>query len=62
MAVSRGVSQPEHVSEEAPDLFSEEEAKNTMTKSNGVHSDEDNDLFAGSETFFKKLFSSVYRL
>ncbi|KAG7221743.1 hypothetical protein INR49_029126 [Caranx melampygus] len=46
VAVSRGVSQPEHVSEEPPDLFSEEEVSNTTTKSNGVHSDDDNDLFA----------------
>lgn len=47
MAVSRGVSQPDHVSEEPPDLFSEEETINTTAKSNGVHSDDDNDLFGG---------------
>lgn len=47
-AVSRGVSQPERVSEEPPDLFSEEEAHtNATTTANGVHSDDDNDLFAG---------------
>ncbi|TMS13300.1 Sorting nexin-1 [Larimichthys crocea] len=48
-AVSRGVSQPE-----PPDLFSEEDDEeeeeeagaNTPAKSNGVHSDDDNDLFA----------------
>ncbi|KAG8001223.1 Sorting nexin-1 [Nibea albiflora] len=54
-AVSRGVSQPDRVSGEPPDLFSEEdeeeeeeeeEAGNTPAKSNGVHSDDDNDLFA----------------
>lgn len=47
MAVSRGVSQPGHVSDDPPDLFGEEEASNTNAKSNGVHSDDDNDLFAG---------------
>lgn len=47
MAVSRGVSQPDRVTEEPPDLFSEAEDSNITTKSNGVHSDEDNDLFAG---------------
>lgn len=47
MAVSRGVSQPDNVNEEPPDLFSEEEASSTTVKSNGVHSDDDNDLFAG---------------
>ncbi|XP_019955137.2 sorting nexin-1 [Paralichthys olivaceus] len=46
VAVSRGVSQPDRVSEEPPDLFSEEQASDTNTKSNGVHSDDDNDLFA----------------
>ncbi|XP_042275686.1 sorting nexin-1-like isoform X1 [Thunnus maccoyii] len=46
VAVSRGVSQPGHVSEDPPDLFSEEEAGSTTAKSNGVHSDDDNDLFA----------------
>lgn len=47
VAVSRGVSQPDNVSDEPPDLFSEEEASSTNAKSNGVHSDDDNDLFAG---------------
>ncbi|KAM3626251.1 uncharacterized protein V6R79_025608 [Siganus canaliculatus] len=46
VAVSRGVSQPEPVSEEPPDLFTEEEASRTPAKSNGVHSDDDNDLFS----------------
>ncbi|XP_029984295.1 sorting nexin-1-like [Sphaeramia orbicularis] len=52
VAVSRGVSQPDQVSEEPPDLFSEEEAistaptLSTTAKSNGVHSDDENDLFA----------------
>uniref|UniRef100_A0A7N6BM75 Sorting nexin-1 n=1 Tax=Anabas testudineus TaxID=64144 RepID=A0A7N6BM75_ANATE len=46
VAVSRGVSQPDHVSEEPPDLFSEDDASNTTAKSNGVQSDDDNDLFA----------------
>ncbi|XP_044049340.1 sorting nexin-1-like [Siniperca chuatsi] len=46
VAVSRGVSQPDRVNEEPPDLFGEEEASNTTAKSNGVHSDDDNDLFA----------------
>lgn len=53
VAVSRGVSQPDPVKEDPPDLFSEEEeedASNTNTKSNGVHSDDDNDLFAGKKT------------
>ncbi|KAG7483288.1 sorting nexin-1 [Solea senegalensis] len=45
VAVSRGVSQPDRVSVEPPDLFNEGEA-NTKTKSNGVHSDDDSDLFA----------------
>uniref|UniRef100_A0A8C9Z9Q0 Sorting nexin-2 n=1 Tax=Sander lucioperca TaxID=283035 RepID=A0A8C9Z9Q0_SANLU len=49
MAVSRGVSQPDNVNEEPPDLFSEEEASSTTVKSNGVHSDDDNDLFADEE-------------
>lgn len=50
-AVSRGVSQPDRVNEEPPDLFSEE-ASRTSAKPNGVHSDDDNnDLFAGQETF-----------
>lgn len=49
-SVSRGVSQPDRVSsEEPPDLFSEEAADSTTAKSNGVHSDDDNDLFAGEE-------------
>lgn len=47
VAVSRGVSQPDRVSEEPQDLFNEDETSNTATKSNGVHSDDDNDLFAG---------------
>lgn len=47
VAVSRGVSQPDCVSEGPPDLFSEDETSNTAAKSNGVHSDDDNDLFAG---------------
>ncbi|XP_068427648.1 sorting nexin-1-like [Clinocottus analis] len=51
VAVSRGVSQPDNVNEQPPDLFGEEEeeeeeAGSTMAKSNGVHSDDDNDLFA----------------
>lgn len=45
-AVSRGVSQPDRVNEEPPDLFSEE-AGSTPANSNGVHSDDDKDLFAG---------------
>ncbi|KAA8595961.1 hypothetical protein FQN60_011252 [Etheostoma spectabile] len=50
MAVSRGVSQPSAVNEEPPDLFSEEEeASSTTVKSNGVHSDDDNDLFEDEE-------------
>lgn len=49
-AVSRGVSQPDRVKQEPPDLFSEE-AGSTPAKSNGVQSDDDNDLFAGWETF-----------
>lgn len=47
VAVSRGVSQPDRVNEEPADLFSEEEAGSKTAKSNGVHSDDDNDLFAG---------------
>lgn len=50
VAVSRGVSQPDRVNEEPPDLFSEE-ASRTPAKPNGVHSDDDNDLFAGQEPF-----------
>ncbi|XP_054467866.1 sorting nexin-1-like [Anoplopoma fimbria] len=49
VAVSRGVSQPENVNEEPPDLFSEEEASSTPARSNGVHSDDDNDLFAEAQ-------------
>lgn len=45
-AVSRGVSQPDRASDEAADLFSEEAAR-TPAKSNGVHSDDESDLFAG---------------
>lgn len=48
-AVSRGVSQPEQ--QEPPDLFSEEAVKAPTTakpnaESNGVHSDDDGDLFS----------------
>lgn len=52
VSVSRGVSQPDRVSEEPSDLFSEEEeaASSTAAKANGVHSDDDNDLFAGEDT------------
>ncbi|XP_069021782.1 sorting nexin-1-like isoform X2 [Embiotoca jacksoni] len=47
VSVSRGVSQPDRVNEEPPDLFTEEEEPDsTAAKSNGVQSDEDNDLFA----------------
>ncbi|KAL7406752.1 hypothetical protein ABVT39_025730 [Epinephelus coioides] len=46
VAVSRGVSKPDNINDEPPDLFSEEEASSTTAKSNGVHSDDDNDLFA----------------
>uniref|UniRef100_A0AAX7UJW2 Sorting nexin-1 n=1 Tax=Astatotilapia calliptera TaxID=8154 RepID=A0AAX7UJW2_ASTCA len=46
VSVSRGVSQPDRVSEEPSDLFSEEAASSTAAKANGVHSDDDNDLFA----------------
>ncbi|KAL3993292.1 mitochondrial cardiolipin hydrolase [Sarotherodon galilaeus] len=48
VSVSRGVSQPDRVTEEPSDLFSEEEeaASSTAAKANGVHSDDDNDLFA----------------
>lgn len=58
MAVSRGVSQPDRASEAAPDLFGEEEASSTLAKSNGVHSDDDNDLFSGQEMCFINCFSS----
>lgn len=47
-AVSRGVSQPDHASNEAADLFSEEAAR-TPAKSNGVHSDDESDLFAEAQ-------------
>uniref|UniRef100_A0A672JH42 Sorting nexin 1b n=1 Tax=Salarias fasciatus TaxID=181472 RepID=A0A672JH42_SALFA len=53
LSVSRGVSQPDRAQEEAPgDLFTEEgqqeeeEEERSTAKSNGVHSDEDSDLFA----------------
>ncbi|XP_023130058.1 sorting nexin-1 [Amphiprion ocellaris] len=47
VSVSRGVSQPDRGAEDPPDLFSEEEeASSTTAKSNGVHSDDDSDLFA----------------
>ncbi|XP_074521827.1 sorting nexin-1-like [Halichoeres trimaculatus] len=46
VAVSRGVSQPDRVEEEPSDIFSEEKISSTNAKSNGVHSDDDNDLFA----------------
>uniref|UniRef100_A0A7N9AP57 Sorting nexin-1 n=1 Tax=Mastacembelus armatus TaxID=205130 RepID=A0A7N9AP57_9TELE len=46
VAASQGVSQPGRVNEEPPDLFGEDEVSNTTAKSNGVHSDDDNDLFA----------------
>ncbi|XP_075933792.1 sorting nexin-1 isoform X2 [Anarhichas minor] len=47
VAVSRGVSQPGNVNAEPPDVFrGEEEASSTTNRSNGVHSDDDNDLFA----------------
>ncbi|CAN9506624.1 unnamed protein product [Ophioblennius macclurei] len=53
-SVSRGVSQPDRVQEEAleeqeeepRDLFTEEKEEHSAAKSNGVQSDEDNDLFA----------------
>lgn len=60
MAVSQEVSQPDRVNEEPPDLFSEEEASNTTAKSNGVHADDDNDLFAGQETFSTNNFCPFY--
>ncbi len=47
VAVSRGVSQPDPVSDEPADLFGEEEASSPPAKPNGVHSDDDSDLFAG---------------
>lgn len=43
--VSRGVSQPDRASEEA---------SSTPSRSNGVNSDDD-DLFAGQDTFLLKL-------
>uniref|UniRef100_UPI0037E8E071 sorting nexin-1-like n=1 Tax=Semicossyphus pulcher TaxID=241346 RepID=UPI0037E8E071 len=46
VAVSRGVSQPDRDNEEPSDIFSEEKTSSTTAKSNGVHSDDDNDLFA----------------
>ncbi|KAM7015107.1 sorting nexin-1-like [Tautogolabrus adspersus] len=46
VAVSRGVSQQGGADEEPPDIFSEEKVSSTAAKSNGVHSDDDNDLFA----------------
>lgn len=46
--VSRGVSQSDRDSEEPADLFSEE-ASSTPSK-NGLNSDDD-DLFAGQDTF-----------
>ncbi|XP_060884330.1 sorting nexin-1-like [Labrus mixtus] len=46
VAVSRGVSQPDGAAEEPSDIFSEEKVGSTAAKSNGVHSDDDNDLFA----------------
>ncbi|XP_072236176.1 sorting nexin-1 isoform X2 [Leuresthes tenuis] len=49
VSVSRGVSQPERLDEEPADLFSEE-AASTTAKSNGVHSDDDNDLFAEAQS------------
>ncbi|XP_037338153.2 sorting nexin-1-like [Pungitius pungitius] len=54
VAVSRGVSQPDNVTEQPPDLFreeeeEEEEASGTTAKYNGVHSDDDSDLFADAQ-------------
>ncbi|KAM9764832.1 sorting nexin-1-like isoform 2-T2 [Menidia menidia] len=46
VSVSRGVSQPERVGEGSADLFGEEGVSSPADRSNGVHSDEDNDLFA----------------
>ncbi|XP_055363471.1 sorting nexin-1-like isoform X1 [Betta splendens] len=46
--VSRGVSQPNHVPEEPPDLFGD--TSDAAAKSNGVHSDDDSDLFADAHT------------
>ncbi|XP_004066915.1 sorting nexin-1 [Oryzias latipes] len=48
--VSRGVSQPERVREEPADLFSQEEAGTDTARSNGVNSDDDNDLFAEAQS------------
>ncbi|RVE74228.1 hypothetical protein OJAV_G00019950 [Oryzias javanicus] len=45
VSVSRGVSQPEPA-----DLFSQEEAGPNTAKSNGVNSDDDNDLFAEAQS------------
>ncbi|XP_020493364.2 sorting nexin-1 [Labrus bergylta] len=50
VAVSRGVSQPDGAAEEPSDIFSEEKVGGTAAKSNGVHSDDDNDLFAEAHT------------
>lgn len=47
--VSRGVSQPDRSREEPADLFSEE-ASSAPSRSNGLNSDDD-DLFAGQDTF-----------
>ncbi|XP_076012200.1 sorting nexin-1-like [Genypterus blacodes] len=51
VAVSRGVSQPDQATSKEPtDLFGEEEEEeeevSTTAKSNGVQSDDDNDIFA----------------
>uniref|UniRef100_A0A1A8E4M8 Sorting nexin-2 n=1 Tax=Nothobranchius kadleci TaxID=1051664 RepID=A0A1A8E4M8_NOTKA len=55
-SVSRGVSQPERVPEEPEDLFSEERCRST--KANGVHPDDDTDLFAEARTDFNSDKSS----
>lgn len=55
VAVSRGVSQPDGAGDQAADLFSEEAAE-TPAKSNGVHSDEESDLFAGEPAFHPPTF------
>lgn len=52
--VSRGVSQPERDGEEPADLFSEEASSSTPSKANGVSSDDD-DLFAGQDTYLLTL-------
>ncbi|XP_056134446.1 sorting nexin-1-like [Lampris incognitus] len=49
VSMSCEVRQPDAASDEPPDLFNEVETSNPApnnTKSNGVHSDDDNDLFA----------------